>query len=211
VDLSISKYSYALSVNNVRVVSVTPPIIMISANGLDQARSIFINDIPCRFEISSTSTALVEVPANVAQSGIERITAEATGPVAVAGDVAVSFSFEELATRVTGISALVQRFLKVLLTNQGTSYQAPNEGGGVLNMVALSDGDRLAEGVLVDAVTNAETYFKDDPKYVELDPSERLLSAEILSSSWDRASQTVAISIRITNQLGETVDSGVSL
>jgi hypothetical protein len=78
-------------------------------------------------------------------------------------------------------------------------------------MVALSDGEKLAEGMLVDAVVSTETYFKEDPKFIELDPSERLLSAEVLSSSWDKNSQTASISIQITNQLGETLETGVSL
>ena len=210
-DLSISKYTYSLSVNSIKAVSTTPPIIAISGQGLAKARSIFINDLSCRFEITSSSTALVEVPQSVVRSGISKITAEATGPVAASGEVAVSFSFEELASTVTGISALVQRFLKVLLTNRGTNFHSLDEGGGLLGMVGLADGEKIAEGLLVDAVTEVEAYFKEDPKFVELDPSERLLSVEVLSSSWDRNSQTASISIQITNQLGETLESGVSL
>ena len=78
-------------------------------------------------------------------------------------------------------------------------------------MVGFADGEKLGEGMLVDAVSEVETYFKEDPKFVDLDPSERLLSAEVLSSSWDRKTQTALISIQITNQLGETLESGVSL
>lgn len=210
-DLSISKYSYNISINSVKAVSASPPIIAISGGGLGQARNIFINEIPCRFEVESATTALVEVPISVTKSGITSITAEASGPVAATGEVTVSFLFPEFATSVVGISALVQRFLKVLLTTKGTSYQASAEGGGLLSMVALSDGEKLAEGMLVDAVVRTETYFKEDPKFIELDPSERLLSAEVLSSSWDRNSQTASISIQITNQLGETLETGVSL
>ncbi|MEC8307284.1 MAG: hypothetical protein VXZ72_05520 [Chlamydiota bacterium] len=210
-DLSIARYTYTIAINSVKAVSASPPIISITGQGLGQARSIFINDLSCRFEVESATTAFVEVPASVTKTGITSISAEATGPVAALGEVAVSFSFEELATTVTGISALVQRFLKVLVTTKGTSFQSADEGGGILSMVALADGEKLAEGMLVDAVTDTETYFKEDPKFVDLDPSERLLSAEVLSSSWDRNSQTASISIQITNQLGETLETGVSL
>lgn len=210
-DLSVARYSYNISINSVKAVSTSPPIVAISGRGLGQARNIFINDTSCRFEVDSATTAFVEVPASATKAGITRITAEASGPVAASGEVAVSFSFEELATTVTGISALVQRFLKVLLTSKGTNYQSLDEGGGLLGMVGLADGEKLAEGMLVDAVTGVEAYFKEDPRFVELAPSERLLSAEVLSSSWDRESQTAAISIQVTNQLGETLESGVSL
>ena len=210
-DLSVARYSYSISINSVKAVSTSPPIISITAQGLGQARSIFINELPCRFEVESTTTAFVEVPQSVVKTGITSISAEATGPVAATGEVAVSFSFEELATTVTGISALVQRFLKILVTTKGTNFHAEDEGGGLLGMVALADGEKLAEGMLVDAVTNTETYLKEDPKFVDLDPSERLLSAEVLASSWDRNSQTASISIQITNQLGETLETGVSL
>jgi hypothetical protein len=210
-DLSITKYSYNISINSIKVVSTSPPIISISGNGLDRARSIFINELSCRFELTSNTTALVEVPQSVTKTGITSITAEASGPVAASGEVSVSFSFQELATEVSGISALVQRFLKVLLTTKGTNYQSMDEGGGVLGMVGIADGEKLAEGMLVDAVVNVETYFKEDPKFIELDPSERLLSAEVLSSSWDRSSQTASVSIQITNHLGETLETGVSL
>lgn len=210
-DLSITKYSYSLAINSIRAVSTSPPIISITGQGLGKARNIFINDLSCRFEVTSATTAFVEVPQSVVASGITKITAEATGPVAASGEVAISFSFEELASTVTGISALVQRFLKVLLTNKGTNFHALDEGGGLLGMVGLADGEKIAEGLLVDAVSEVEAYFKEDPKFAELDPSERLLNAEVLSSSWDRNSQTAAISIQITNQLGETLESGVSL
>lgn len=210
-DLSVAKYSYNIAINSVKAVSTSPPIISIAGQGLGQARSIFINDLPCRFEVESATTAFVEVPASVTKTGILSISAEAAGPVAATGEVAVSFSFEELATTVTGISALVQRFLKVLVTTKGTSFHAEDEGGGLLGMVALADGENLAEGMLVDAVTDTETYFKEDPRFVDLDPSERLLSAEVLTSSWDRNSQTASVSIQITNQLGETLETGVSL
>ena len=210
-DLSIARYSYKLPIRNIKALSVSPPIISISGPGVGQARSIFINDIFCRFEVESSTTALVEVPLSVTKTGIVSISAVATGPVAAINEVSISFSFEELATAVSGISALAQRFLKVLLTTKGTNNSSLDEGGGVLGMVGFADGEKLGEGMLVDAVSEVETYFKEDPKFVDLDPSERLLSAEVLSSSWDRKTQTALISIQITNQLGETLESGVSL
>ena len=210
-DLSIARYTYNLPIRNIKAVSVSPPIIAVSGPGVGQARSIFINDIFCRFETESSTTVLIEVPLSVTKTGIEKISAVATGPVAATNEVNISFSFEELATTVTGISALVQRFLKVLLTTKGTNNNSVDEGGGVLGMVGFADGEKLGEGMLVDAVSEVETYFKEDPKFVELDPSERLLSAEVLSSSWDKGTQAALISIHITNQLGETLESGVSL
>ena len=78
-------------------------------------------------------------------------------------------------------------------------------------MVAASDGEKVAKGLIVDAVTNVEQYMKDDPKFSDLIPAERLLSAETISAEWSKETQTISLVVRITNQLGETLESGVSI
>lgn len=210
-DLSLTNFSYAIPIRSIQTLSKSPPILSVAGSNISIARSIEINDIDARFEVVSKDKVLVEVPTSVVNAGITSIVARSSGPVAVTGDVSVGFSFEELATTVAGISALVQRFLKLLLTTKTTSYQNIDEGGGVLSMVAASDGEKVAKGLIVDAVTNVEQYMKDDPKFSELAPSERLLSAETISAEWSKETQTISLVVRITNQLGETLESGVSI
>lgn len=210
-EISLTKFSYELPIRSIQTVSRSPAILAISGKSISSARSIQINDTDVRYEAVSEDKVLVEVPNTIASTGITSVKVSSSGPVAVTSSVGISFSFEELSLNIVGISALVQRFLKLLLTSKNTSYENMTEGGGVLSMVALADGDSLSQGLLVDAVTNVEKYMKDDPKYIQLPPSERLRSAEIISVEWVRQTQTASIVIRVTNQLGETLESGVSL
>lgn len=210
-EISLTQFSYRVPINSIQTVSRSPAILALSGQQIGNARTVLINGVEVRYEAQTEGTILVEVPVSVASTGIESIVVQSSGPVAVTDAVSVTFSFDEMLPTMSGLSALVQRFLKVLLTSKNTSYLNMDEGGGILSMVASSDGESLAKGLLVDAVTNTEKYLKDDPKFIELPPSERLASAEVLSVGWDRNSQTASLSIRVTNQLGETVESGVSL
>lgn len=210
-EISLTDFSYSIPIRGVQTLSTSPPIISLSGDEVSKARTVHVNDVEARFEVVSADRLLVEVPSTALNAGISSINITSSGPLAVTSSVAVSFSFKELSSTVSGISAVVQRFLKLLLTSKGTSYVNMSEGGDVLSMVALSDGDGLAKGILIDAVEGVERYMKDDPKFVQLPASERLHSAEVISAEWIRESQTASVTIRVTNQLGETVESGVSI
>ena len=208
-EISLTDFSYSILSAAYRLYQHRPQLSH-SRETRYLKRTVHVNDVEARFEVVS-STDWVEVPSAALNAGVSSINITSSGPLAVTSSVAVSFSFKELTSTVSGISAVVQRFLKLLLTSKGTSYLNMSEGGDVLSMVALSDGESLAKGILIDAVEGVERYMKDDPKFVQLPASERLHSAEVISAEWVRESQTASVTIRITNQLGETVESGVSI
>ena len=211
-DLSVTNYSYSLPIDKVELASISPMVLAITGAGFMLAKNVYINgSLVNRFEVVNDGRLIAELSTDFTDTAIAKIEVVSSGPVAVSEEVGVTFSIDNNPLAISGISALVQRFLKILLTTPGTSYENVNEGGGVQGMLGLANGEELSEALLTNAVTLVAQYMVEDPKYTSLPPSERLQAADIISSSWDRDTQTANISIKITNQLGESVESGVDV
>jgi hypothetical protein len=210
-DLSITKFTHDLPISNVSVLSFDPFVLILTGDDFSSVRDILINDTPVeRFEVGGRGNVLIEVPLSLGGDLLSSITVISSGPVRASTEASVSFALDDMSLPVSGISALVQRFLKILLTTPDSSYQNPDEGGGLLSMLGVGDGEELSEDALSSAVSNVEEYMFSDPNLPSLPASERLNEAEVVSVSWDRDTQTASLSIKITNQLGETTTTGVT-
>lgn len=211
-DLSVTNYTYRLPISKIDLISIQPTIFAITGTGFSMARDVYINGhIVNRFEVVNDGRLIAELPEGFTDTALTDVSISSSGPVAVTQNVSVDFAVSNSPLAIYGISALVQRFLKILLTTPGSSYENVDEGGGVRRMLGLADGEELSEALLTDAVTLVTQYMLEDPQYTSLPPSERLQEAEILNSSWDKNTQTANIAIKITNQLGESVESGVAV
>jgi hypothetical protein len=211
VDISLSSYTYTLPIRSVGVASSNPLVLSISGDGFINVRDVYINDTKAsRYEVLSESTLLVEVPIDMTDTAFRSVRVVASGPVVGVEQAEVTFGFETNAPTIRGISALTQRFLKILLTTPNTSYAHRAEGGGVLSMLGAADGESLSAGPLMNAVVSTRDYLLEDPKFNLLPVSERIKDASVLEMSWDKESQAVQVSIRITNQLDESADIEVS-
>jgi hypothetical protein len=212
VDLSVTNYTYNLPISRMDLVSLTPLVFTITGTGFMSARDVRINgsDVD-RFEVINDGRLIVELPSTFTGTALTDVSIASSGPVAVSGDVSVSFSFSDNPASVRGISALTQRFLKLLLTTPGTSYENVDEGGGVRGMLGAVNGAELSTAHLTNAVSAVAQYMLEDPVFTSLPPGERLQAAEVLDTTWDRDTQTASIKITITNQLGETLESGVTV
>ena len=211
-DLSVTNYTYKLPISRMDIISLNPTIFAITGAGFSMARDIYINgSAVARFEVINDGRLIAELPEGFTDTALTDVSVVSSGPIAVTEDVGIDFVISNSPTAVYGISALVQRFLKILLTTPGSSYENVEEGGGVRSMLGLADGEELSEATLTDAVTLVSQYMLEDPQYTNLPPSERLQAADILNASWDRDTQTANIAIKITNQLGESVESGVAV
>lgn len=211
-DLSVTNYTYNLPISRMDLVSLTPLVFTITGTGFMSARDVRINGTDVdRFEVINDGRLIVELPSTFTGTALTDVSIASSGPVAVSGDVGVSFSFSDNPASVRGISALTQRFLKLLLTTPGTSYENVDEGGGVRGMLGAVNGAELSTAHLTNAVSTVAQYMLEDPVFTSLPPGERLQAAEVLDATWDRDTQTASIKITITNQLGETLESGVTV
>jgi hypothetical protein len=116
-----------------------------------------------------------------------------------------------MSDKVSGLDAIVQRFLKILLTTRGSNHFDINSGGGLYTLLGANSGDEIGPALLERAVRDAETSLIDDANYASLPSEDQLASVEVLNTSWDEEMQTLALSIKITNRAGETVSTGVSI
>lgn len=211
-DLSVMRFKHTLPIANIEAVSLNPFVLKIRGEDFLSARDIFINGTAApRFELLSRGEVLAEVPLSLKGDVIHSISIESSGPSRVSTVSNIDLGISDMSGHVSGISALVQRFVKVLLTTPRSSYANPDEGGGVYAMLGENITVDISEDALRSAVASVEEYLIADPRFFDLPESERLSSAEVMRASIDKPSQTVALSIRITNHLGETSTSEVAI
>lgn len=211
-DLSVTKFTHTLPISSISVASLDPFILKISGDDFFSARDILINGTPVsRFELLGRGVVLAEVPLSLQDDLIHTLSVVSSGPVRATTSSSVDLSLGDMSTSVSGIAALTQRFLKVLLTTPRSSYEHPDEGGGVYGLLGDNIDDGVSGDLLSAAVDGVSEYLAADPHFFKLPSSERLSSAEVVQASVDKDAQTVSVSIRITNHLGESSTSEVDI
>lgn len=123
------------------------------------------------------------------------------------------FTLGRTPSMVTGLLKLVQFFLKVLFTTPGQDVFTQDIGGGALRNLGETFGAGQSGKILSDFVVAVDTAKRQIIALQSRNPSlprdERLLSARVLSSAFDRNSLAFIISIEIASQAGRTATANV--
>jgi len=127
----------------------------------------------------------------------------------------IRFRVGQTPGKVTGILRLIQLFLKVLFTTPGTDIFDPKLGGGALRSIGRSFGVMEGHDVLnnlVIAVDNtARQIVALQAKDSTIPLDERLLSAKVLRSEFNKRETTVDVAVEITSQAGKIGVANVGL
>jgi hypothetical protein len=117
--------------------------------------------------------------------------------------------------RVQGILRLVQLYLKVLFTTPGTDIFLPDIGGGVLqNLGATYGADKTGDVVSNLAIAVSQTtkqIVAIQSRDQRIPRDERLLSARLISASFDRAEGALIGTIGLSSQAGKTATANLEL
>lgn len=201
-DYGIIQFTDKIAFGNAELVSVNPNIIRLTGEDFNAARSVLVNGQECpRIEVVSTGTLLAELPG---VNEVRDIAVISSAPTRTAASTDVSLGALIRPAKISGLSALVQRVLKVLLTTAGTDVLGGTTGGGVLAMAGTLNGD--TGGLVADISAMMRAVSDDliaDPNGRLLPPAEQLGELNLLSAEWDRESQKVSLQIEIINVLGE--------
>lgn len=118
-------------------------------------------------------------------------------------------------SKVRGILRLVQLFLKILFTTPGRDIFTPKLGGAALKNIGRTFGKSQSGSIIADFALSVETTIRQilaiQGRDATLPFDERLLSAKVLTASFDQNESALIVSIELTSQAGQAAITNVVL
>lgn len=205
--LPITKVEFAPNVN--------PPSVIIQGERLDQATSVFINDIEVsEFAVLSVNRLLAGIPVSEQSSILRKIAVIATVP-AVNRSSLLHFEVTSTVRRIAGLEKLIQAYCKQLIQTPGTDRFRPNDGGGLLKLTGrnVSKGDaRSIQASVVGAINRARDQLiarQNTDRRIPAD--ERLLTATASAVGFDALTTTLTASISLSAVSGKQAVANLTL
>jgi hypothetical protein len=204
-EVSTLAFTDKLGFDTISVASTRPLVLLITGEDFRSVRDVLINgDSVRRFELVSQRQMLVE-PAEGLGTSVTSVEVISSAPTATSLESSVGVTLDIFGEAVTGIGAVCQRFLHVLLSSRGSSYFDPDLGAGVRALAGTNVSGNFSDTDIVAAVEATLDYMLDDPNYGGLPETERIVSADVVESSWDKTEQKLTLKIRLTNAVGESL------
>lgn len=205
--LQFVEYRGAANVQQVGWLSGTNDLgVDIRGNGFVDVVEVRINGVPCPdFLEMSPSHLLASVPASQIGLGVTSVAVFTAGTGAAAAAV-IQFRLVSRA-QAAGVTALVQRFLYVLLTTPGSDIFSPDVGAGLQRLLAMSMGP-TTRALVARAVSDAETQLIRAQAREPVPDNERLAAARLVDLRYDRNSATTSLRVELTAVSGQKVSAG---
>lgn len=204
-EVSTLAFVDKLGFDTAAVVSTSPLILLLTGSDFRSVRDVQINgESVIRFELVSPRQLLVEPAASLGTS-VTDIQVISSAPTATSVQSDVGVTLDIFGAHITGLGALAQRFLNVLLASKGSSYFEPTLGAGVRALAGTSAQGSFSDADLSAAVEATLEYLLDDPNYGALPVSEQIVAADVIESSWDKGTQKLTLKIKLTNAEGDSL------
>lgn len=115
--------------------------------------------------------------------------------------------------RVQGILRLVQLFVKVLLSTPGRDIFSKKIGGGAMRGLGSNygadEGGNLVSNVIIAVNTAARQVISIQGRDPSIPLDERLLSARVVSSGFNREEGAILVSVEVTSQAGRAATANL--
>jgi hypothetical protein len=110
--------------------------------------------------------------------------------------------------RVSGLTRLVQLFVKILLTTPGSDIFNPKLGGGALSNVGrtfgLDQGNNIKADFTIAVDRTVRQIIAIQSKNASIPRDERLMAAKVLGATFSRASASLFVTIELLSQGGNS-------
>lgn len=127
--------------------------------------------------------------------------------LSVDSDNEISLSSTSSFKITTGINAVIQQIVKVLLTTPGTDVWNRGMGGNIQSIVAKAaseDNIAVIQGEIAISVMNTERYLIDEQIGVDLDADSRLSSMKLKTVYFDRELSKWNVIIDVETESGKS-------
>ena len=127
----------------------------------------------------------------------------------------IKFRVSDQPGRVSGILRLIQLFLKLLFTTPGSDIWNKRSGGAGLRRIGQTFGSDAGGSIISDFVISVNNTARQIVSTQGRDPmlprDERLLSAKVISASFNREMGAVLTAIELTSQAGRAATANLEL
>jgi len=207
-DLQFVMFQDALRLTGVREIPLlTPRSLQILGKDFHHAVEVQINETKSpSFIIANSKTIIAQVPAGQVKSNIRSVSVLSSDFTATFRSK-ISFRFGDNPTMASGLKAMMQTFLKVLLTTPGTDSFAQRVGGNALKNLGSSFDISQTSSVVSDftiAVSRTAAQIRTiQSKQTRLADDERLLSANVLHVRFDPNLTALIARVELIPQSGK--------
>lgn len=215
-DLQYIQFSDALSVVGAEEIpDLDPRSLEIVGVDFRNAKEVYINDLKSpSFVIASKRVILAQVPSGAVKDTITSISVLSSEFTATIQSK-ILFRIGDDPKLITGLKAMIQMFLKILLTTPGSDAFVPKIGGNVLKNIGqtfgLSEGSTIVSDFAI-AVSRAESQMRSlQSSQSRLPDEERLLSANLLNVKFDVATATLVARVELISQSGTMAITNLEL
>lgn len=192
-----------------------PRILDIIGEDFRSVDEVLINTIPSPDVIIISKTRLLaQVPPQIQQDRVVTISVTSR-KLTITPRSFLRFRISATPSKVRGILRLVQKFLKILFTTPGTDIFSPRVGAAGLRNIGQTFGADQGNEIVSDFIIAVNNTARQIVSFQARDPSiprdERLLSAKVLSSGFNRQEGALVVTVELTSQAGRAALANLEL
>jgi len=215
-DLQTIELREAVPVNGVRLVPGLPiRTLAIIGDDFRAVDEVLINQIPSPDVLVLSKTQLLaQVPDTLSRQAVSSVSVISKRLIATKKSF-VDFKVSQSAGKVSGITKLMQLFLKVLFTTPGSDIFSPQLGGGGLRSLGenfgVDQGGDIVSSFIVSVDNTTRQLIQIQSRQNNLAIDERLLSAKVTNAGYSKDQTALLASINLLSQAGATATARLGL
>ena len=215
-DLQFIQFQDALLVTGVdEIPDLVPRSLEITGTDFRSAMDVLINEVRSpSFVIAAKNKILAEVPDPEKKLTIRNVSVLSSDFTATIQS-RIKFSIGSDPKKASGLKAMMQTFLKVLLTTSGTDAFATSIGGSALKNIGRSFDVGQSSDIISDfamAVRRAEQQIKAyQSRQPRLSDDEKLASAKLLNAKFDVNLTALPARVELIAQSGKLAYANLEL
>jgi len=206
-DLQFIQFSDSLRLSGAREVpDLLPRTLQINGPDFRSAVEVFINDAESpSFVIANKNTILAQVPSAFTKTNIKSIVVLSSEFTATFQS-RIRFRIGDNPKPVSGLRAMMQMFLKVLLATVGSDGFAKKIGGSALQNIGknfdIGQSSSLVSDFAISVRRTEQQILALQSQQPRLPDDERLLSATLLNSKFEVNTLTLIARVELISQSG---------
>lgn len=188
-------------------------VLDVTGQDFSSVDEVLVNDLPVSgFVVVSKTRLLTALPSSVSPNNVTSV-AVLSSRLAVTPRSLLRFRVGRTPSKVTGILKLVQSFLKILFSTPGRDVFTQKLGGaalaGIGETFGVDQGSHIVSDFVLAVDTTRRQLISIQGRDTSLPKDEKLMSAKVLSSSFDYNSSSLIVSVEIISQAGRAATANL--
>jgi len=214
-DIQFAFPQEMIPVSSAKLVYGPPLTVDIIGEDFRLVDQVLINDVPSPdVVIVSQRRLLAQVPPIMVRQRITSVTISSAS-ISLSSKNMIKFKIGDAARKASGIMRLMQTWLKMFFTTQGTSISNKSIGGGAQMVYGQSFGQNeignIISGMVIAADTTTRQLIAVQSRVPKLPLTERLLSGKVINAGFNRNETALAMGIELVSQSGKTGQANMEL